>query len=85
MNNVILLVCDALRYDHVIPQYMPNLHKYSKISAVFTQCFAIGGATRQSMPGIFCGAKKYNPEKNLATILTKNQINTGMVHKNEGS
>lgn len=82
MKNVILLVCDALRYDHVTPELMPNLCKYSKISAVFTHCFAIGGATRQSMPAIFSGAKKYDPEDNIATILLKNKITTGMVHSN---
>ena len=82
MTNAILLVCDALRYDHVVPEYMPNLCKYAKISAVFSQCFAIGGATRQSMPAIFSSAKEYDKENNLATILSKNNITTGMVHSN---
>lgn len=77
--NVLLIVCDALRYDHFNPKYMPNLSRLSEVGVNFTRCFSIGGNTPLSMPGIFCSQKLYDKEKNLPTVLQSHGYTTGMI------
>lgn len=80
--NVLLIVCDALRFDHFNSSNMPQLSKLSQLGTNFTRCFSIGGNTPLSMPGIFCSQKIYDKEQNFPTILRNHGYSTGMIQTN---
>ena len=80
--NTILLVLDALRYDHVTEETTPNLMKHIERSASFTDAHSCNTSTIESMPCIICGQKEYEPEKNIATALNGHGIHTAMIHSN---
>jgi len=80
--NTILLVLDALRYDHVTSEITPNLMKHIKRSASFTDAHSCNTSTIESMPYIISGQKEYAPEKNIATALNGLGVHTAMIHSN---
>ena len=80
--NTILLILDALRFDHVNPDVTPNLMNHIKKSANFVNAFSCNSSTINSMPCIICGQKEYDPEANIATALDKHSIHTAMIHSN---
>jgi arylsulfatase A-like enzyme len=80
--NTILLVLDALRYDHVTEETTPNLMKHITRSANFTDAHSCNTSTIESMPCIICGQKEYDPEKNIATALNDHGVHTAMIHSN---
>lgn len=80
--NVILLILDALRYDHVNHETTPNLMKIADEGAFFTHSFACNSSTNLSMPCILCSHKKYDPEENIATVFKGNGYKTALIHSN---
>ena len=80
--NTILLVLDALRYDHVTKETTPNLMKLIERSANFIDAHSCNTSTIESMPCIICGQKEYDPEKNIATALNGHGVHTAMIHSN---
>jgi arylsulfatase len=80
--NTILLVLDALRYDHVTEENTPNLMKHFERSANFTDAHSCNTSTIESMPCILCGQKEYDPENNIATVLKGLGFHTAMIHSN---
>jgi len=80
--NTILLVLDALRYDHVTAETTPNLMKHIERSANFTDAHSCNTSTIESMPCIICGQKEYDPEQNIATVLNGYGVHTAMIHSN---
>jgi glucan phosphoethanolaminetransferase (alkaline phosphatase superfamily) len=80
--DTILLILDALRFDHINQENTPNLMKLIEKSAFFINTFACNTSTIDSLPCILCAQKEYNPEKNIATILNNQSIQTAMIHSN---
>jgi arylsulfatase A-like enzyme len=80
--NTILLILDALRFDHVNEDVTPNLMRHIENSANFVNAFSCNSSTIKSMPCIICGQKEYDPEKNIATELNKHSVHTAMIHSN---
>ena len=80
--NVILLIIDALRYDHVNSENTPNLVKLANRGVFFTNAFSCNSSTIVSMPCILCGQKSYNPQKNIATLLSHSGLHTTLIHSN---
>jgi len=80
--NILLIVCDALRYDRVTDEYMPELSALSRKGARFTFCLSGGGNTLTSTPYLLCSQREYDPEKNLPTILRSAGYATGIIHSN---
>ena len=80
--NVVLLIIDALRYDHVSGENTPNLIKLAEKGAFFTNDYSCNSSTVVSMPCVLCGQKTYNPEKNIATLLSQAGLHTTMIHSN---
>ncbi len=80
--NVLLLVLDALRFDHVNPEITPNLCRISKDGVFFTNSYSCNSSTLHSMPCILCSKKEYDPEKNIAKILDNHGIHTATIHSN---
>lgn len=80
--NTILLLLDALRFDHVNNELTPNLMHHIEKSAYFVNAFSCNSSTINSMPCIICGQKDYDPENNIATALNKHDIHTAMIHSN---
>ena len=82
MKNLILIVMDALRFDHVNPEVMPNLMEIAREGVFFKYCLAGGGNTKSSIPCIISANYQYDPEKNLPTALKKAGYTTGCLHSN---
>ena len=80
--NTILLILDALRFDHVNEDVTPNLMCHIENSASFVNAFSCNSSTISSMPCIICGQKEYDPEGNIATALNKHSVHTTMIHSN---
>ena len=80
--NTILLILDALRFDHVNEDVTPNLMRHIENSASFANAFSCNSSTINSMPCIICGQKDYDPENNIATALNKHSVHTAMIHSN---
>lgn len=80
--NVVLIILDALRYDHVTMEITPNLLKIAEEGAFFTQAFACNSATKLSMPCILSSHKNYDSEKNIAAVVKKHGYNTALIHSN---
>lgn len=80
--NIVLLILDALRYDHVNNKITPNLIKIAKEGTFFRNAFSCNSSTRASIPCILCSKTKYDPEKNIATILNEYGFQTAMIHSN---
>jgi arylsulfatase A-like enzyme len=80
--NVILLIIDALRYDHVNNEITPNLMKLAQKGTLFTNAFSCNSSTRASIPCILCSKIVYDPENNIASVLKKYNMLTAMIHSN---
>lgn len=80
--NTILLILDALRFDHVNEDVTPNIMRHIENSASFVNAFSCNSNTINSMPCIICGQKEYDPENNIATALNKHSVHTAMIHSN---
>jgi arylsulfatase A-like enzyme len=80
--KTILLILDALRFDHIDLENTPNLMKLIKQSAFFTNTFACNTSTIESLPCILCAKKEYDPEKNIAAVFNNHKIHTAMIHSN---
>lgn len=80
--NVVLLILDALRYDHVNHENTPNLMKLAENGAWFTNASSGNSSTILSMPYILCGQKDYNPEANIATAFNNAGVHTTLIHSN---
>lgn len=80
--NTILLILDALRFDHVNEEVTPNLMRHIEKSVNFVNAFSCNSSTINSMPCIICGQKEYDPENNIATALSKHSVHTAMIHSN---
>jgi arylsulfatase A-like enzyme len=82
MTNLILLLIDALRYDHVTPQITPNLMEFSKQGLFYENALAGNTATIKSIPCILCADFEYHPEENIASILKDEGYTTAALHSN---
>ena len=82
MKNVVLLILDALRYDHVTRENMPNLLSIADEGAFFTHAFSCNSSTKLSIPCILSSEKKYDSERNVAQIMRKNLYKTAIIHSN---
>jgi arylsulfatase len=80
--NIILLIIDALRYDHVNTEITPNLMKLAQKGTFFTNAFSCNSSTRASIPCILCSKITYDPENNIASVLKKFNMLTVMIHSN---
>ena len=80
--NVILIILDALRYDHVNSENTPNLMELAKKGVFFTNATSCNSSTIVSLPYILCGKKDYDSEKNIASILYNAGVHTAMIHSN---
>lgn len=80
--NTILLILDALRYDHVTDENTPNLMRHIEKSASFIDAHSCNTSTIESMPYIISGQKEYDPENNIATALNGHGVHTAMIHSN---
>ncbi len=80
--NFLLIVCDALRYDRVTEEYMPNLAAIGRQGSSFTFCLSGGGHTLSSIPYLLCSKRDYDEENNLPTILGFHGYKTGILHSN---
>jgi len=82
LKNLILIVMDALRFDHVNPEVTPNLMEIAREGVFFKYCLAGGGTTKSSIPCIISANYQYDPELNLPTVLKKAGYTTGCLHSN---
>jgi arylsulfatase A-like enzyme len=80
--KTILLILDALRFDHINFKNTPNLMKLIDQSTFFTNAFTCNTSTIESIPCILCAKKEYDSEKNIAAVLNNYNIHTAMIHSN---
>jgi arylsulfatase A-like enzyme len=80
--NVLLLLLDALRFDHVTPEITPNLCRISREGVFFTNSYSCNSSTLHSMPCILCGKKEYDPDVNIASVLGRHGVHTAAIHSN---
>lgn len=80
MTNVILLILDALRYDHVTPVITPNLLKIAEEGVFFKYALAGNTATVKSIPCMLCADFEYDPEENIPTALKHEGYTTAAFH-----
>jgi len=80
--NVVLLILDALRYDHVNGDNTPNLMRVAEKGALFRNAFACNSSTIKSIPCILCSDTEYEPDHNVASVLGGQGYHTTMIHSN---
>lgn len=80
--NVVLLVLDALRLDHVNSEVTPNIMRIAYEGVFFSNSKACNSSTLHSMPCILGADTVYNPESNIATVLNRHGIHTAVIHSN---
>jgi len=80
--NVLLLVLDALRFDHVTREITPNLLRASGDGVFFANSYSCNSSTLHSMPCILCSKKEYDPEVNVASVLGRHGVHTAVIHSN---
>ena len=80
--NVVLLVLDALRLDHVNPEITPNLMRIAEQGVFFSNSKACNTSTLHSMPCILGADTTYDPEANIATVLNRHGVHTAIIHSN---
>ncbi|MBD3172493.1 sulfatase-like hydrolase/transferase [Candidatus Bathyarchaeota archaeon] len=80
--KTVFILCDTLRYDHVTPEIMPNLHKMSQEGINYTMFFGDGGHTKWSMPHFLSGQRNYDLENSFPKTLTEHKIENKIVHSN---
>lgn len=82
MKNMIVLLCDCLRYDHVTKEITPNIMRIAENGLFYTNASTLGTNTVTSMPYLFSSSKKYIPEQSLSTLLSKSGYKTTLVSTN---
>ena len=80
--NVVLLILDALRLDHVNPEITPNLMRIAEQGVFFSNSKACNTSTLHSMPCILGADTVYDPESNIATVLNGHGVHTAVIHSN---
>jgi len=80
LTNVILLLLDALRYDHVTEEITPNLLKIAAEGVSYSNALAVNTATIKSMPGILCASLEYSKEENIAQVFKEERYTTASFH-----
>ncbi|HEX9914503.1 MAG TPA: sulfatase [Candidatus Bathyarchaeia archaeon] len=80
--NVVLLILDALRYDHVNKDNTPNLMRVAEQGAFFRNAFACNSSTINSIPCILGSDTEYKPDHNIASVLGGQGYYTAMIHSN---
>jgi len=80
--NIVLMILDALRYDHVNTELTPNLVKIAEEGVFFSQTFACNSATKLSVPCILSSQKNFDPDKNIATVVKKHGYYPALIHSN---
>jgi arylsulfatase A-like enzyme len=80
--NVVLMILDALRLDHVNQEITPNLMRVAEQGAFFNNSKACNTSTLHSMPCILGADTVYDPESNIATVLNRHGVHTAVIHSN---
>ncbi len=80
--NVVLLILDALRLDHVTPEITPNLMRVATEGVFFINSKACNTSTLDSMPCILGADTVYHPDSNIATALDRHGFHTAVIHSN---
>lgn len=80
--NVVLLVLDALRLDHVNNEITPNLMRIAGEGVFLSNSKACNTSTLHSMPCILGADTVYHPESNIATVLNSHGVHTAVIHSN---
>jgi arylsulfatase A-like enzyme len=80
--NVVLLILDALRLDHVNTEITPNLMRIAGQGVFFRNSKACNTSTLDSMPCILGANTFYDPEANIATVLNGYGVQTAIIHSN---
>jgi len=80
--NAVLLILDALRYDHVNEDNAPNLMRLAGEGAFFRNAFSCNSSTIKSIPCILCSDAEYKPDRNVASIVGRQGYHTAMIHSN---
>jgi len=80
MRNIVLLVLDALRFDHVTPEITPNLMEIAKKGVFYNNANSVNTATVKAIPGILCSAQSYSADNSIATVLKQSGYTTASFH-----
>jgi arylsulfatase A-like enzyme len=79
---VLLLILDALRFDHVNKDNTPNLMNIAEHGVFFMNAFACNSSTIKSIPCILGSDTEYKKDHNIASVLSKQGYHTAMIHSN---
>ena len=88
--NVILVICDALRYDHVTQKHMPNFTALMSGATSFSLCLSLGANTLSSLPYLLCSRNIGKTDDKQLELLESNFVNllrsagctTAAIHSN---
>jgi len=82
-KNVIVVLCDALRYDHICKDFTPNLIKISKQGTVFENFYSLGTTTLTSIPYILCGKERFDFTESIQYKLSQRGYHTVLISTNQ--
>lgn len=71
MKNITVILCDALRSDHITPRITPNLVDILNENVSYECCLAGNTSTIKSMPWLLCGEPKYLPGVSIMSRLRR--------------
>lgn len=80
--RIIILLLDAMRFDHLTNDITPNLMRIAKDGIFYDNCIAGGTATLESMPVLLCGVREYDPEISVMRRLGKLGFLSVLIHSN---
>jgi len=81
-TNTVLMLIDALRFDHVNRETTPNLMRIADRGAFFSNAHACNSSTKQSVPCILCSETTYSTDDNVAAVMGSHGYATAMIHSN---
>ena len=82
MKNLTVVLCDALRSDHVNPATAPNLTTIAAQNITYRSCRTGGSATNHSMPWMLSGEPTYIPQKSIIARLKRKGYKTILLSAN---
>jgi len=82
LKNIIVLLLDAMRFDHITQEITPNLLRIAEKGIYYDKCMSGGTSTLDSMPVLLCGLKKYDPSLSLMARLRRKGYWSMLIHSN---
>ncbi|UCH02848.1 MAG: sulfatase-like hydrolase/transferase [Candidatus Bathyarchaeota archaeon] len=81
-KNLIIILADALRYDHVNEEITPNIMRIARKGEFYTEAWSPNTCTIKSMPYLLSASYEYDSENSLPVTLSKHGYFSCLINTN---